>query len=154
MTGASPHEASFDRSVLAGVVDAAPDGVIVVDRGGTVRYWNGGAERIFGFPAEEAVGANLDLIIPERLRARHWEAFAAAVASGTSRYGADDLLSVPALRADGQRISIEFTVALISGESGIRFVAAVIRDVTERRATETDLRRRLAELTSTAEEGG
>lgn len=150
MTDRSPDEGLFDRAVLAGVVDAAADGVVVVDGDGTVRYWNGGAQRIFGFTSEEAVGANLDLIIPERFRERHWEAFAAAVASGKSRYRADDLLSVPALRSDGQRISIEFTVALIPGDAGIRYVAAVVRDVTERRAKEMDLRRQVAELSAAA----
>ncbi len=136
----------FDRLLLGSVVDAAPDGVVIVDRQGTIRYWNQGSQRIFGFNAAEAVGSSLDVIIPERLRERHWEAFAAAISKGESRYGADDLLAVPARRSDGQRISIEFTVVLVPGEEGIRFVAAVIRDVTERRAGEMELRRRLAEI--------
>ncbi len=136
----------FDRSLLGSVVDAAPDGVVIVDGEGTIRYWNQGAQRIFGFSAADAVGSSLDVIIPERLRERHWDAFAAAVSKGESRYGADDLLAVPAQRSDGQRISIEFTVILVPGEDGIRYVAAVIRDVTERRAGEMELRRRLAEL--------
>lgn len=139
-------EHRFDRSLLGHVVDAAPDGVVIVDREGTIRYWNQGAQRIFGFHPAQAIGSSLDVIIPERLRERHWEGFAAAVAKGESRYGAEDLLAVPALRSDGGRISIEFTVVLIPGEDGVRYVAAVIRDVTERRASETELRRRLADL--------
>lgn len=146
-------ERLFDQSLLEQVVDAAPDGVVIVDREGTIRYWNRGAQRIFGFDAAEAVGSSLDVIIPERLRERHWEAFTTAVAKGESRYGADDLLAVPALRADGERISIEFTVVLVPGEDGIRYVGAVIRDVTERRARETELRRRLADLEGAGAQG-
>lgn len=127
------------------VVDAAPDAVIVVDEQGIVTYWNRGAERIFGFAAGEALGSSLDLIIPERLQERHWTAFATAVSTGKSRYGAEDMLAVPARRSDGSTISIEFTVVLVPGDDGIRYVAAVIRDVTERRAQERELRRRLAE---------
>jgi len=141
---------TFDRDLLADVVDAAADGVIVVDAAGTVVYWNAGAERIFGWPAAEVVGAGLDVIIPERMRERHNAGFSAAVATGRSRYGADDLLAVPAVTRDGRTVSIEFTIALLAGDGAIRHVAAVVRDVTERRARDRELRRRLAELEGTS----
>jgi len=67
-----------------------------------VRYWNKGAERIFGYDAHEMLGSTLDPIIPERLRQRHIEGFRSAIACGSSRYGDDDLLAVPAHHADGR----------------------------------------------------
>ena len=134
------------RGVVDQVVSAAPDAVIVVDDQGLVAYWNGGAERIFGFSKAEAVGHNLDLIIPERLRQRHWTAFHEAISSGASRYGPDDLLAVPAVTKDGSKISVEFSVALVRRDGAVTHVGAIMRDVTRRRADEMELRRRLADL--------
>jgi PAS domain S-box-containing protein len=117
------------------VVEAVSDGILVADREGTILLWNGGAERIFGFAPHEAIGRSLDLIVPERQKERHWEGYAKVVATGETRYG-DRLLSVPASRKDGKRISIEFSVALIQGTDGVTAIAAVVRDVTERRERE------------------
>lgn len=138
---------------LRALFDAAPDAVIVVDGGGVIRYWNAGAHRIFGHTAEAALGQRLDLIIPESLRQRHWEAFDKALATGESRYGPDEMLSVPAITAEGRRISIEFTVSITGSGAGASWVAAVLRDVTERRAEDRRLRTRLAELENAAEGG-
>src|SRR3546814_16507795 len=80
------------RATIAGI----PDAVIYADRDGRIRFWNDGAARIFGFAAEEALGRSLDIIIPERLRARHWAGWQPMMETGRSRYGADALLSVPA----------------------------------------------------------
>ena len=68
------------------------DAIVTTDRDGRIVFWSPGAERIFGFAAHEAVGQSLDLIIPENLRARHWEGFRHVMATGTSRYGHGDLL--------------------------------------------------------------
>lgn len=137
---------SFDRQLLSQVADAVPDAIVVADREGTVEYWNAGAERVFGYQAGEAVGSSLDIIIPARLQERHWSGFRQAVTSGTSHYGPGDLLAVPAQTADGRRISIEFTVALLHDGDQVTHVAAVLRDVTARREQDVELRRRLAEL--------
>ncbi len=121
------------------IVSGIPDAVIYSDAEGIIRYWNGGAERIFGFTPEEAVGQSLDIIIPERLRARHWEGYRRTMATGQSRYGAGDLLAVPALTRSGDTISIEFTVAPIRDDAGSMVgIAAVLRDVTR---TFTELKR-------------
>jgi len=114
------------------LVKRAPDAVIVADREGAIVLWNAGAERVFGVSAADALGKSLDLIIPERQRARHWEGWKRVVATGQSSYG-ERLLAVPAVRADGKRISIEFSIALIPDERGeICAVGAILRDVTER----------------------
>jgi PAS domain S-box-containing protein len=111
----------------------APDAVIYADATGVIGFWNKGAERIFGFSEAEALGKTLDIIIPENLRPRHWTGYAATMQSGKTRYGAGDLLAVPALRKDGTRISVEFTVLLIRDDDGtLAGIAAILRDVTSR----------------------
>jgi PAS domain S-box-containing protein len=135
-----------DDAALAALLAAADDAVVVADAEGVIRYWNPAAEAMFGHPAGTAVGASLDLIIPERLRARHWEGYRRVMATGETAY-AGRMLAVPAVRADGTRISVEFTVALLPGDGGgVRWIGAILRDVTERWEEERALRRRLAEL--------
>ena len=73
------------RRIADAILDAAGDAIIACDADGIIRFWNLGASRIFGFDAGEAVGQSLDIIIPERLRTRHWEGFRKMVATGQSR---------------------------------------------------------------------
>lgn len=114
------------------IVDSTQDAVIFADREGIIRLWNAGAETLFGYGAAEAIGQSLDLLIPERLRARHWEGYRRVMATGLSPY-ARQLLAVPGLRKDGTQISLEFTVVMLHETSGeVSGVAAVLRDVTER----------------------
>jgi PAS domain S-box-containing protein len=124
----------------------APDAVIYADREGIIRFWNAGAERIFGFNEAEAVGQSLDIIIPQNLQGRHWAGFAEAMRTGQTRYGAGDVLAVPALRKDGARISIEFTVLPFHAAADhVVGIAAILRDVTKRFEELRALRRQLAE---------
>jgi PAS domain S-box-containing protein len=111
----------------------AADAIIYADAKGVIGFWNNGAERIFGFSEAEALGKTLDIIIPENLRPRHWAGYAATIQSGKTRYGAGDLLAVPALRKDGTRLSVEFTILLLHDERGaVSGIAAILRDVTQR----------------------
>jgi PAS domain S-box-containing protein len=119
--------------IARALLDGEAEAVVGCDRDGIVRFWNAGAARLFGFAADEAVGRSLDLIIPERLRARHWDGWQHTMATGTSRYSGGDTLSVPALRKDGTQISVEFTISPLHDTAGrITGVAAVMRDVTAR----------------------
>jgi PAS domain S-box-containing protein len=138
----------MDDPVLAEIVRGAGDAVIVADPDGAITYWNAAAEAMFGRSADEAVGASLDVVVPEGLRERHWEGFRHTMATGETKYGGQTL-AVPAVRADGERISVEFTVALLHDATGaVSGIAAIMRDVTaaweERRA----LARRIRELES------
>ncbi|BBY83684.1 PAS domain S-box protein [Mycolicibacterium pulveris] len=137
----------MDEASIAAAILSGPDAIIAADRQGVVTFWNPGAQRIFGFTADEAVGESLDLIIPERLRARHWEGWKKVMATGQSRYGAGDLLAVPAIRRDGTRISVEFTIHPLRDEGGDMWgFAATLRDVTARFEETRQLRRQLAAL--------
>ena len=138
------------RAVADAILAAAADAVIATDREGVIRLWNPGAERMFGYAAGEAVGQSLDLIIPERLRKRHWQGYRQVMETGESRYAAGDLLSVPSLHKDGRRISVEFTIVPLMGDDGrLQGVAAVMRDVTKRFEEIKGLRQQLAPATQT-----
>lgn len=138
----------FDRDawLCRQIVERAQDAVIFSDRDGLIRLWNAGAERIFGYLAGEAMGRTLDMIIPEQLRERHWEGYRKVMSIGRSRYESD-LLAVPAVRKDGSRISIEFTLVPIHDDRGqMDGVAAIIRDVTERWNRERATKQRLTQM--------
>jgi PAS domain S-box-containing protein len=110
-----------------------PDAIVYADFGGLIRFWNRGAERIFGYSAKEAVGSSLDLIMPENLRERHWTAYGETMRTGKMRYGDGDVLAVPALGKGGTRISIEFTIFPYRHADGtLQGVGAILRDVTKR----------------------
>ena len=127
------------------LVAAIGDAVIASDAQGAIVLWNPGAERMFGYSEAEALGQSLDIIIPERLRGRHWEGYDKSMATGTSRYG-HDLLRVPATHKDGRAMSIAFTVAMLFGADGkVNAIVAVIRDETQRFQDDRTLRKRLAE---------
>jgi PAS domain S-box-containing protein len=128
------------------LVREAPDAIIFADAEGVIRLWNRGAERIFGFAEAEALGKSLDIIIPDSLRGRHWAGFSATMRSGSTRYSSGEILAVPALRKDGRRISIEFTI-LPFRDSHARMIgiAAMLRDVTVRFEEIRTLRRQLAQ---------
>jgi PAS domain S-box-containing protein len=129
------------------IVDRSPDAVVFGDAKGVIRLWNAGAQAIFGFTPEEAIGQSMDIIIPERLRGRHWDGYLKVMQTGVSRYGSGDLLAVPAITRDGRTISIEFTIQMLTGPGGeILGPVATIRDVSKRFQREKELARRLKEL--------
>jgi PAS domain S-box-containing protein len=131
----------------ARILEGSPDAVLVSDRGGAIRGWNAAAERLFGFTAGEALGASMDLIIPERLRGRHWGGWGEVMESGVTRYGGGQLLAVPAMHKDGRQLSVEFSIQLLKdGEGRIEWVVALFRDVTERFNKDKALKLRLREL--------
>jgi PAS domain S-box-containing protein len=84
-----------------------------------------GAERLFGYTQQEALEQSLNLIIPERLRQRHW--YDQVIRTGHSRYAESDVLSVPAIRKDGSTISLEFTVTPIKDETGQLIGTAAVK---------------------------
>jgi PAS domain S-box-containing protein len=131
---------------LARLVDSTDDAVVVADASGAIRYWNSGSEAMFGHTREEAMGASLDIIIPEKLRDRHWEGYRRVMATGQTHYGGR-MLAVPALRADGTRISVEFTVTLLRDEADTVWgIGAIMRDVTSTWEKQRELRRELEGL--------
>lgn len=132
------------KRFLQQLLDDAPDAILISDQDGVIRFWNSGAEHMFGYTSDEAVGEPLDLIIPENLRGRHWDGYWRVMATGETKYKSG-LLSAPGVRKDGARVSLEFSMILLRDETGaMQGCASIMRDVTERWGKEKALKERLA----------
>jgi PAS domain S-box-containing protein len=148
MVGFDPCAAVMSLSAILAeaILSGRSDAIIAADRDGIIRFWNPGAERLFGYSRDEALGQSLDLIIPQRLRQRHWDGYSRVIQTGHSRYGDNDVLAVPAHRKDGATISVEFTIVpLRDGAGRLIAIAAIMRDVTKRFEEMRALKRKLAE---------
>ncbi len=123
------------------IVAQTTDALIYADRQGRIVRWNEAAGRLFGFSPEEALGASLDLIIPEHLRAAHWAGYDAALSSGRMKLEGRPTLT-RGLRKDGGKCYVEMTFALVRDDAGAAIGSvAMARDVTERVETERAARK-------------
>jgi PAS domain S-box-containing protein len=143
------------EALLVRLVATMVDAVVIADEAGTITFWNEAATRLFGWSSGDAIGQTLDLIIPERLRDRHWAGYRRVMATGHIEDPAR-LLQVPALHRDGRRLSIAFTVTLLPSRDELRppAIAAVIRDDTQRWHEQRRLEAEVARLGSGRPEGG
>jgi PAS domain S-box-containing protein len=148
MTETADHGWLYQR-----IVEDSPIAILFADRDGKIRFWNAGAEAMFGYTPEEALGQSLDLIVPERQRAQHWVGWARVMASGVTKYGRE-ALAVPATRKDGSRISIEFNIVLLRAPTGeLLGAAAMVQDVTVRWQQQKEMKARIAALEAKAAGG-
>lgn len=137
------HTTPIDPAIL---LEQAPDALIFADRDGIIRAWNAGAERVFGFPASQAIGQDLNVIIPEQFRDQHWTGYDRALAAGDTKYRGQSL-PTRALRANGSQCYVELSFSIVKDASGAVVGAmAQARDITERFERDRQLRRRLKEL--------
>ncbi len=144
----SPGDVFTAGTLEAQLVANAGDAFIVADAEGVIRFWNPAAEKMFGYSSDEAIGSNLDIIVPDPQRAAHWNGYHKTMATGQTKY-AGRTLSVPAMRADGTRLSVSFTVSLLFAPDGsVAGIGAVMRDVTTEWEQKRNTRRRLAQLES------
>ncbi len=120
-----------------GVTDAAMDAIVSADSEGRLRSWNRGAERMFGWRADEVVGRPLTVIVPERLRAAHTEGIARVRRTGRSKL-AGSVVELVALRRDGSEFPVELSIGTWEAGDGLSF-SGVIRDITERKRAEEAL---------------
>jgi PAS domain S-box-containing protein len=122
---------------------AALDCVVMADASGRIVEFNPAAEQTFGYAREEAVGKKLAaLIIPLSLRDAHEQAFTRFVSTGKGRlFG--KRLELMGMRADGSEFPIELALSRVEGEP--LFICAALRDLSEAKRTERDLRQVVAE---------
>lgn len=114
------------------LIDQSPDAMVFVDAAGIIRVWNSAAERIFGFSQSAALGASVNIIIPERFREAHWGGFRRAIVERSTKYQGQ-VLATRSMRADGTRIYVELSFAVILGaESEVLGALAHARDITKR----------------------
>ena len=140
-----------------------PDAVVFADTQGVIQAWNAAAERVFGFSAIEAIGQNLDIIVPERFREAHWTGFDRALTAGATKYEGRALptralptraLPTRALRKDGEQIYVELAFAIVLEEGVAVGALATARDITERFESDRELRRELRALRERLQGGG
>lgn len=124
---------AFSAEQLRGKVLAQmPEAAILADPAGIIRLWNQGAQTLFGFSEAEAVGASLDLIIPEKLKRAHDDGFARALATGTLKY-AGRVMTTRATHKQGHKLYVDFSFGLLRDDAGaVLGVFAIGRDVTAR----------------------
>ena len=148
---------AVDSKLAALLINASPDAVIFATADGNIRVWNPAAEAMFGHSAEQAIGQNLDIIIPEQFRAAHWKGFELALQAGTTKYGGK-ALATRSMKANGDVFYVELSFAIVHDESGAVIGAlAHARDINERFEADRASRRRLRELEAelkTIREGG
>ena len=139
-----------------GVTDAATDAIVSASGDGRVRSWNRGAERMFGWRADEIVGRPLTVIMPERLRVLHEQGLARVRQTGHSKL-AGSVVELVALHKDGREFPIELSIGAWDSSDGPAF-SGVIRDITEQkqladalRSSEEELRRQKQYVESLAE---
>jgi PAS domain S-box-containing protein len=138
---------SFE-STAAHILRSMPEALIFCDLQGVIQIWNGGAEKVFGWSAAEAVGQSLDLIIPERMRKAHWEGFDQAIARGGVKPGRTSMIT-RSLHKSEEFIYVDMSFEMVRDEAGQMLGSlAVARDATKRFNDDKALRKQLADLTA------
>lgn len=133
------------------ILDSALDAVITINHRGEVLEFNRAAERIFGYAGSYAIGRELtELIVPPSLRERHRRGFARYLETEAPTL-LDTQLEVTALRADGSEFPVELTITRI-GLPGPPTFTGFVRDITERRRADKELRESRARIVEAADE--
>ncbi|MGB2723469.1 MAG: PAS domain S-box protein, partial [Nitrospira sp.] len=123
---------------LRSIVQSTGDAIILMDTRGQVAFWNSGAEKIFGYTAEQMLGQPVTRIIPQRFREAHQRGVERVAAAGRLTLQAD-MFELIGLRKDGTEFPLEFSLAAWTAKSTL-FITGIIRDISERRQAETALR--------------
>ena len=123
---------------LRGLLDAAPDAMVVVDAGGRIQAVNAHITEVLGYAQEELVGQPIELLLPERFRGRHGEHRVAYLEDPRPR-GMGTALALFARRKDGAELPVEISLSPFGDAAG-RLVIAALRDMTERRRMQEALR--------------
>jgi len=135
--------------MLRCVLETVPVGIVTIDGHGTVLAFNPAAERLFGYRADEVIGRNVNVLMPEPYRSRHDDYLRRYLATGEARIIGKGR-EVVGIRKDGREVNIELTVWANAADPGQSFTG-LMRDVTERVQTEKRLREAAAELSTALE---
>lgn len=130
-----------ERRIAELIAQTTTDAFVCADAASRITLWNRGAEAMFGWRAEEALGQSLDLIIPDRHRHGHHSGVSRLCAGGATRL-AGKTVEVPAACKAGHEIPVELSLAMWTSEqdagSAPTGFAAIIRDVSARKQIEAD----------------
>lgn len=123
---------------LAGLLDSAMDAIITVDGEQRIVLYNRAAEKIFGWPSEQALGERLDKLMPERFRGGHAGHIGRFAATGTTSRRMGDGTVLYGLRAGGEEFPMEASISQLKTADGLLFTV-IVRDVTERARAREEL---------------
>jgi PAS domain S-box-containing protein len=131
-------------SKFEGLLEAAPDGIIIVDRSGRITLVNVQAEKLFGYLREELLGMPIELLVPERFQKRHaGHRKDYHAAPRTRPMGAG--VELVGRRKDGTEFPVEISLSPIETEEGAQ-VISIVRDITAQRRAEHKLHEKIREL--------
>jgi PAS domain S-box-containing protein len=132
------------------MLESALDCIVSMDAGGLIRDFNPAAERTFGYAASEVIGREMaEVIVPPALRARHRAGVARYLAHGDARL-LDQRIEITGMRASGDEFPIELTITRIR-RPGPALFTGYLRDITERKSAEAELRRSRARIVEAAD---
>lgn len=142
ITERKQHEEELRRSQeqLSGVISSAMDAIISVDEDQKIVLFNAAAERMFQYPAAEAIGKPLDQFIPHRFREAHAAHIDHFGQTHVTRRSMGTLGALFALRSDGEEFPIEASISQIEA-NGRKIFTVILRDITERKRAEEQNRR-------------
>jgi PAS domain S-box-containing protein len=127
-------EAARVERLYGQMIAKTGEAVIIASNDGTILEWNQSATRIFGWSREQALGENLDMMIPDNQKDDHWAGYDRVLESGETKFGGGDFLTVSALKADGTRVGIEFSITPLQDQGKVVAIAAIVRPVRRGRA--------------------
>jgi len=133
------RDLKMSEAKMRAVLENAVDAIITIDEGGAIVSFNPAAERIFGYPASDAIGKNVDILVPEPHKSRHGEYIRRYLSTGIARVigiGRE----VEGQRKNGERFPLELGVSEILIENQ-RLFTGIVRDISHRKQVEEELRR-------------
>jgi PAS domain S-box-containing protein len=130
---------------LASIINSAMDAIITIDASQKIVLFNESAEKMFGYPAAEALGQPLEKFIPARFRHSHGEHVANFGSTNQTKRSMGMLGTIFGLRANGEEFPIEASISHTTAENN-RFYTVIIRDITLRAKTEEQLKEKAALL--------
>jgi diguanylate cyclase (GGDEF)-like protein/PAS domain S-box-containing protein len=125
------------QSRFHNIAATSPDAIVCADHAGKITFWNSTAERLFGFLAEEAIGRDLDLIVPHAMRGGHGGGLKRVAAGGPTRL-VGKTIALDAMHKDGRNFPIELSLSMWDEDGNASF-GAIMRDITQRRENEDRL---------------
>jgi PAS domain S-box-containing protein len=136
------------ETTASDILNCMSEALIFADAKGIIQTWNPGAEFLFGYSAEEAIGKSLDIIIPEKLRKAHWDGYNRALAQGGTKHGRRTMIT-RAIHRNGEQIYVDMSFAVVKNQAGEPTGSvAIASDANQRYLDEKNLRRQLSELTA------